>query len=161
MANDHCSERVVYVTLIEAPRERVWQALTSAEFTQAYWHNTHVQSSWVVGEPVQFLVYPHRESEPKAGCTGEVLECDPPSRLCYTWGFPRNPEVCDEAPSRVAFTLAELPGGVTKLTLVHDQFPEGSKMYPMVDSGWPFVLSGLKTLLETGRATDFSALMEQ
>ena len=155
------NERVVYVTLIEASRERVWEALTSAEFTRLYWHNTHVQSSWVVGETVQFFVYPPGKDEAEVACDGEVLECDPPSRLAYSWSFPRNPELCDEPKSRVTFTLAELPGGVTRLTLVHDQFPGDSKMYPMVNSGWPFVLSSLKTLLETGRTTDFSALMEE
>lgn len=150
--------QTVYVTLIEAPCENVWEALTSAEFTSLYWHDTHVQSDWQVGSSVQFMVYPEG-GEAEVGCDGEVLECDPPSRLSYTWRFPRVPAICDEAPSRVTFTLDALADGVTKLTLVHDEFPEGSGMYPMVNEGWPFVLSGLKTLLETGRTVDFSTLM--
>ena len=52
-----------------------------------------------------------------------------------------------------------MPGGeATKLTVTHDQFPKDSKMYGMVSFGWPHVIAGLKTLLETGKAVDFAAL---
>lgn len=141
----------VYVTLIAVSPEKVWRALTTAEFTCQYWHSTRVRSSWEVGSPVEFLV-----DNDEIGCAGEVLACDPPRELSYTWSFPRNPETRDEAPSRVTFLLEELPGA-TKLTVKHDRFPTDSKMYPMVSQGWPFVIAGLKTLLETGTAVDFSA----
>lgn len=141
----------VYVTLIAVPPQKVWQALTTPEFTCQYWHSTRVQSSWEVGSPVEFLV-----ENDEIGCAGEVLTCDAPRELSYTWSFPRNPEVRDETPSRVTFLLEELPEG-TKLTVRHDRFPAGSKMYPMVSQGWPYVIAGLKTLLETGEAVDFSA----
>ncbi|MCP4896153.1 MAG: ATPase [bacterium] len=141
----------VYVALIAAPPEKVWRALTTAEFTRQYWHSTRVQSSWKVGSRVEFLV-----ENDEVGCEGEVLVCDPPRELSYTWSFPRNPETKDEAPSRVSFLLEELTQG-TKLTVTHDHFPEDSKMYPMISHGWPSVIAGLKTLLETGHGVDFSA----
>ena len=145
----------VYVTVIAAPPEKVWQALTTAEFTLQYWHATKVDSRWEVGGEVLFMVADGDDE--RVGCRGQVLAVDPPRHLSYTWSFPGNPEVADEEPSRVSFTLEPLDGH-TRLTVVHDSFPEGSKMQGMVTAGWPHVLSGLKTLLETGRAIDFSAL---
>lgn len=141
-----------YVTLIDAPREKVWRALTNGEFTRQYWHNTEVRSSWTVGSRVEFLV------AGEVGCEGEVLVADEPRSLSYTWHFPRNPDCADEAPSRVLFTLEDIQG-VTKLTVKHDEFlSEESPTYQMVSGGWPYVLAGLKTLCETGKTLDFSSL---
>lgn len=145
----------VYVTLIAAPPEKVWEAITTAEFTRQYWHATRVQSDWQEGGDIVFMV--DGEDGERVGCEGTLLKVDQPHALSYTWRFPGNPEVADETPSRVTFTL-ENEGGHTRLTVVHDQFPEDSKMQPMVSGGWPYVLAGLKTLLETGRAVDFSQL---
>ncbi|MEX0300409.1 MAG: SRPBCC family protein [Kordiimonas sp.] len=141
-----------YVTLIDAPRDTVWRALTNGEFTKQYWHMTEVKSDWVVGSKVVFLV------DGEVGCEGEVLVADAPRSLSYTWHFPRNPVCAAEAPSRVLFSLEEIQG-VTKLTVKHDRFSsEDSPTYKMVSPGWPFVLAGLKTLCETGKTFDFSML---
>lgn len=146
----------VYETFIAAAPERVWEALTTAEFTRQYWHSTRVQSDWKEGDSIVFLV--DGEDGDEVGCEGKILKADRPSLLSYTWSFPRNIEVKDETPSRVTFALEEVCGH-TKLTVTHDQFPEGSKMYGLVSSGWPHVIAGLKTLLETGKAVDFTAQM--
>lgn len=147
----------VFVQIIAADRAAVWQALTSPEFTRQYWHGTRVRSDFSVGSVVEFLV----EGD-EVGCRGEVLASDPPQTLAYTWQFPRNPLVRDEAPSRVAFHLEALssPAGeaATRLTVVHDGFPAGSRMPELVRPGWPAVLAGLKTLLETGGTPDFSSM---
>ena len=142
-----------YVTVIAAPRERVWEALTTAEFTRQYWHSTRVESTWVVGSEIRFLV--DGENGDEVGCRGEILVADKPSELSYTWSFPRNPAVSEETPSRVTFRLEALEDH-TRLSITHDQFPEESLMYEYVKDGWPLVLAGLKMLLETGRAVDFS-----
>lgn len=144
-----------YVTVIAASRERVWEGLTTAEFTQQYWHQARVQSDWQKGSPIRFMV--DTDEGEASGCEGEVLKCEPPAELSYTWSFPRNPELRDEAPSRVTFLLEDMEGN-TKLTVIHDRFPEDSKMLEMVSGGWPLVIAGLKTLLETGEAVDFSAI---
>lgn len=139
-----------YVTIIAAPPERVWQGLTSAEFTEQYWHATRIRSDFRPGSAVEFLL---------AGdvCVrGEVLTAEPPKELSYTWLFNQNPEARTETPSRVTFRLRELPAG-TELTVCHDQFEPGSKTLEMVSQGWPFVLAGLKTLLETGHGINFTA----
>lgn len=147
-----------YVVLIDAPREKVWRALTNAEFTRQYWHQTMVRSTWQKGARVEFLVEGSAAVEPVVGCEGEVLECNPPAHLSYTWHFPGNPACADEEPSVVSFTLED-ESGATKLTVRHCRFsgPE-SPTYQMVAHGWPYVLAGLKTLLETGETRDFSQL---
>ena len=142
-----------YVCVIAASPERVWEALTTAEFTRQYWHSTRVQCDWQVGSPIEFLV--DAEEGDAVGCRGKILVADHPRELSYTWSFPRNPAVADEAPSRVTFLLEAL-GDHTRLIVTHDQFPQGSVMYDYVCDGWPLVIAGLKTLLETGKAVDFS-----
>lgn len=142
-----------YVCLIDAPPAKVWQALTTAEFTRQYWHGTEVRSDWTVGSKVEFLV-----DSGEIGCEGEVLACTPNKRLCYSWHFPRNPATAGEVPSKVSFDLEEIDGA-TKLTVTHDGFPgPESVTYQMASTGWPFVLAGLKTLCEQGETRDFSAL---
>jgi uncharacterized protein YndB with AHSA1/START domain len=148
----------VYVTLIATSPERVWEALTTAEFTRQYWHSTRVYSEWEEGGDIVFMV--DDEEGERVGCEGKLLKVDHPRELSYTWRFPGNPELADEAPSRVSFRL-EPVAEHTKLTVVHDQFPAESKMLVMVSGGWPYVLAGLKTLLETGAAIDFSSLPGQ
>lgn len=146
-----------FVTVIAASRERVWEALTSPEFTSRYWHATRVRSNWQPGDAVEFLL----EGD-EAGCRGEVIESRPAEFLSYTWSFPRNPAVRDEAPSRVSFSLETISNehgiSATRLTVVHDRFPAGSRMPDMVGPGWPLVLAGLKTLLETGTSVDYSSM---
>ena len=144
-----------YVTLIAAGPERVWEAITTPEFTCQYWHSTRVSSEWREGAEIVFTV--DRDGSEVVACEGRILEVDRPRSLSYTWRFPANPELADEAPSRVSFTLQAV-GDYTRLTVCHDRFPENSKMYGLVSGGWPFVIAGLKTLLETGSAVDFSSL---
>jgi len=145
-----------YVSVIAADPQRVWKALTTAEFTCQYWHSTRVRSDWQVGSTIEFLVDADEGGE-AVGCKGKILVADYPRELSYTWTFPRNPAVADEAPSRVTFLL-EPVAEYTRLTITHDQFPDNSEMYGYVRDGWPLVIAGLKTLLETGKAVDFSAL---
>lgn len=152
------SNKQVFVTIINASREAVWEALTTDRFTEQYWHGTRVRSSWQPGASVNFLV-----DDDEIGCTGEVLEMRLHEYLSYTWSFPRNPLVNEENPSRVSFQLETIgdEGGnrtATRLTVVHDAFPEGSRMPEMIGPGWPLVLAGLKTLLETGIAVDYSSM---
>jgi uncharacterized protein YndB with AHSA1/START domain len=134
--------------------EEVWAGLTSPEFTKQYWHRTEVQSDFSVGSPIRFML-----ESGEVGCEGEILIANYPFELAFTWRFPNNPETEGEAPSRVTFRLEPIPAG-TKLTMIHDHFPVDSKMLGMVREGWPLVLGGLKTLLESGRAVDFSASAE-
>lgn len=145
-----------YVILIDAPREKVWQALTNGAFTKQYWHGAEVRSGWLVGGAVEFWVSTNQGE--LVGCEGKVLECAEPERLSYSWRFPLNPACAAEPYSRVLFLLEDV-GGATKLTVKHDEFnDEGSATYYKVSTGWPYVIAGLKSLCEIGNTRDFSVL---
>ena len=135
--------KFVYVTLINTTPEKLWDALTSAEFTVQYWYGARIDSSWKVGTPVTF------EDEGGKVLAGEVLKVDPPKTLSYTFQPQKDEEMRAEKPSRVTFEIERL-GDVVKLTVTHDDFPENSKVLPGISNGWPGILSGLKSLLETG-----------
>lgn len=140
-----------YMTVIAASPEDVWQGLTSAEFTSQYWHGTDIKSDFEKGSPLEFMT-----PDGEVGVCGEILEASFPTRLSYTWQFTRDPVTKDDPPSRVSYELEALDVG-TRLTVVHDELAEGCKTAEMVSIGWPHVIAGLKTLLETGEAIDFTA----
>ena len=141
----------VYMTVIAAEPERVWQGLTSAEFTAQYWHATRIRSAFKPGATIEFV-----NPDGSVGVAGEILTVDRPRELSYTWRFLRNPEAVDDPVSRVTFVLEAIRPG-TRLTVIHDRLAEGSATATMVAFGWPHVIAGLKTLLETGTAVDFTA----
>lgn len=141
----------VYMTVIAAPPERVWQGLTTAEFTQQYWHGTRIRSDFTPGATIEFL-----NADDSVGVAGEILTVAPPSELSYTWQFLRNPDAAADPASRVTFRLQQIRAG-TRLTVIHDELEEDSTTATMVTFGWPHVIAGLKTLLETGNAVDFTA----
>ena len=82
---------------------------------------------------------------------GEVLESDPPRRLSHDLARVLGPEIAGEPHSRVTWEIEGQDGGFTSLTVVHDQLEESLKTAESVAGGWSFVLSGLKTVLETGK----------
>lgn len=141
------------MTLIAAPREKVWEALSTAEFTRRYRLSTRVASSWVQVSEVLFMIDGDNGNE--VSCRGKILIADKPNELSCTWSFPNNPAVSREARSRVTFRLEPLEDH-TRLSITHDRFPQDSVMYDSVKAGWPLALGGLKKLLETGRTVDFS-----
>jgi uncharacterized protein YndB with AHSA1/START domain len=135
----------VYVTYIETTPEKLWQALTSSEFSGRYWFNTELQSDFKVGSPFALVMN---------GTTtdvGEILEADPPRRLSYTFHHVLDDAARKEPPTKVVFIL-EKHGTLVKLTLTHENFAEGSKLLDGISRGWPAILAGLKSLLETGAA---------
>ena len=143
--------KFVYVVYIAATPERVWQALTDPEQTEKYWFGYRVTLSGKAGAP--FIA-----RNPGGGADfdkGVILESDPPRRLACTWR-PQHDNDRTERPSRVTFDLVAIRGQV-RLTVVHDDFDEGSKAFESISKGWPAVLSSLKSFLETGRGLDMSA----
>jgi uncharacterized protein YndB with AHSA1/START domain len=143
----------IYVIFIEAPREKVWEALTNGEHTQHFW-SRYVQSEWKQGSRVEFL----RADKSKLSHDGVVLEIDPPNRLVMT--FDVRAEGMNEKPSRVTYELEERPGE-TKLTVIHDDFPLDSKVLTSISNGWPAILSSMKTYLERGAAMAMTARMRR
>ncbi len=135
----------VYVTYIETTLEQLWDALTSSEFSRRYWFGTELRSDFKVGSPLALVMSGETTD------TGEILEADPPRRLSYTFKHQANEAMRKEPATKVAFTL-EAFGNLVKLTVTHEGFVEGSQLLDGISRGWPAILSGLKSLLETGKA---------
>jgi len=135
----------VYLTYIETTPEKLWEALTSSEFSRHYWFGTELRTDWKVGSPFALVMN---------GITtdvGEILEADPPRRLSYSFKHVLDDEMRNERPSKVVFTI-EQHGKLAKLTLTHAGFAQGSKLLDGISKGWPAIISSLKSLLETGAA---------
>jgi uncharacterized protein YndB with AHSA1/START domain/DNA-binding transcriptional ArsR family regulator len=133
----------VYVTYIESSPERVWEALTDAELTAAYWGHRNV-SDWQPGSR-----WEHRRTDGSeiADVTGEVIESAPPWRLVVSFR-PGSEDPLAPA-SRVSFGIE--PGeGIVRLTVTHERFVDLSE-WAASAAGWPAVLANLKSWLETGR----------
>lgn len=136
----------VYVTYIASTPEKVWQALTDADITARYWGHSNV-SDWRVDAR-----WEHRRGDPSGAIdiVGRVVESAPPHRLVITWADPADADNPDKV-SRVTFDIAGHKDGSVKLTVTHAELEPASPMLRGISAGWPFVLSALKTYLETGR----------
>jgi uncharacterized protein YndB with AHSA1/START domain len=134
----------VYVVYIASTAEKVFAALTDPDLSARYWTGSRVYSDWKIGAPFELRLTRHDKN-----VTGRVLEFDPPRRLAYTF-HPRHDGMESERSSRVTFELEQQKGQV-RLTLVHDDFEPASRVLESISRGWPLVLSGLKSLMETGR----------
>jgi len=140
------TDKFVYVTYIRTTPEKVWEALTTPEFTRQFWFGIAQETTWEPGAEWKLV-----GSEGKIYDTGEVLECDPPRRYAVSWRNEFRPELKDEGHSRCVMDI-EPAGDLVKLTVTHTIDREGSKFIQSVSGGWPAVLSSLKSLLETGKA---------
>jgi uncharacterized protein YndB with AHSA1/START domain len=135
----------VYVTYIETTPEKLWEALTSSEFSKRYWFNTELESDWKVGSPFALVM------DGTTTDVGKILEVDRPRRLSYTFHHVLSEAARKERPTRVTFNL-EPHGKLVKLTLTHEDFEQGSVILDGISQGWPAILSSLKSMLESGTA---------
>lgn len=128
---------------IRTTPERLWQALTDGETRSKYNFGVRIDSDWTVGSP-----YAYRHSR-APGLLGEGvnLEVDPPRKLVQSYTALWSDAVKNEGSSRVTYEI-EPVGDSCRLTVTHDQLREGAS--PELYGGWPMVLSGLKTWLESG-----------
>ncbi len=133
----------VYSVFIRATPEQVWDAITKPEFTAKYFYGARIENS----------ENGHRSLGPDGSVWGDepTFEYEPPRRLVHGWRSLYDPELAEEERSRVTWEIEPQEGGITKLTVVHDQLERAPKTAESVSGdGWMMVLSGLKTLLETG-----------
>jgi uncharacterized protein YndB with AHSA1/START domain len=134
----------IYQIFIKAPAERIWAAITEPDLTAEYFHGARITNT----------ADRHLSHGPDGSVwgDGEVLEFDPPRRLVHQWQSLYDPELGEEPPSRVTWEIEALEGGLCLLTVTHDKLDGSPKTAGSVRGrGWMFVLSGLKTLLETGK----------
>lgn len=135
----------VYVVFIETTPERIWNALTQSEFTEHYYFASTVESDWSEGSDYEYLI------QGQQAITGTVLEAVPPTRLAMTFDARWDDAVRPDPPSRITWEIESVGDDVCKLTVVHDGFHEETETFGQIDGGMPLILSGLKTLLETGK----------
>ena len=137
---DRTMEKVFEIYIKTTP-ERLWRAITDAEMRRKYNFGAVVTSDWTQGSPYQG----------RGGAAtifeGENLEVDPPRRLVQSFRALWGEDVKSEGTSRVTWEIAPV-GDFCLLKVTHDQLHEGANQ--QLYGGWPMVLSGLKTLLETG-----------
>jgi uncharacterized protein YndB with AHSA1/START domain len=135
----------VFEIYIKTTPERLWEALTDPEQRAIYNFGVGVRSDWTPGSR-------YEASSPQAPALlweGENLEVDPPRRLVQTFTALWSEEIKAEGPSRVTYEI-EPVGDSCRLTVIHDELREGA--HGELFGGWPMILSGLKTLLETGES---------
>lgn len=134
----------VYQLFIKACPDAVWDAITKPEFTERYFYGMRIETT-----PERRRVFASDDD----GDWGDdrIIEFDPPRRLVHGWRAKWSAELRAEPESRVTWELEPRDGGTTLLTLVHDKLEHSPKTAAGVAGpGWMRVLSGLKTLLETG-----------
>jgi uncharacterized protein YndB with AHSA1/START domain len=133
----------VYTVYIAAPAERVWDALVDSDLTRKYWGHEN-RSDWKPGSRWEHV---RNGPDGQVDIAGKVIEIDPPHRLVTSWASPANLD--DPAKvSRVTYEITPL-GEEAKLVVTHSDLHDPG-MRAGVSSGWPMVLSSLKTFLETG-----------
>jgi uncharacterized protein YndB with AHSA1/START domain len=136
----------VYVTYIRTTPEKLWDALIKPEFTKIYWFGVWMESTFELGASWKMMLPDGRLAD-----AGEILEADKPRRLVIKWQNEFRPELKAEGPSKCTITLEPISDTV-KLTIVHEIDADPSKFIEAVSGGWPKILSGLKSYLETGVA---------
>ena len=137
----------VFEIYIKTTPERLWEAITNPEMRAKYTFGVRVHSNWTAGSKYTAEAGPDTVAPNSPISEGENLEVDPPRRLVQSFRALWSDDVKSEGTSRVTWEI-EPVGDSCRLTVTHDQLHEGAndELY----GGWPMVLSGLKTLLETG-----------
>jgi uncharacterized protein YndB with AHSA1/START domain len=155
----------VYQVYIRATPQAIWDAITRPEWSERYGY--HVRNEFDLRSGGAFKAYANEGMRamgaPEVAIDGEVIESDPPRKLVTTWRMVMDPDLAAEGYSRLTYEIAEGHDGVSKLTVVHEV--EGKPGLAAVLSGgmeetgagggWNWVLSDLKSLLETGSSMEF------
>ena len=139
---DRTMEKVFEIYIKTTP-ERLWEAITDSELRAKYTFGVGITSEWTNGSPYVSSVPGVIDIS-----SGENIEVDPPHRLVQSFNALWSDDVKAEGTSRVTYEIEPVGDDSCRLTVTHDQLREGAngELY----GGWPMILSGLKTLLETG-----------
>jgi uncharacterized protein YndB with AHSA1/START domain len=153
----------VYRVYIKATPEAVWDAITKPEWTQQYGYGGSAEYDLRPGGTFRHLTTDGMRAmgAGDVAVDGEVIESDPPRKLVQTWRMVMDPEAAAEGFTRLTYEIGEAADGVTKLTVIHD-LAGAPRLALMVSGamedagggaggGWSWILSDLKTVLETGK----------
>lgn len=145
---------------IKATPEAIWNAITTPEWTRRYGYGGDVEYDLRPGGAYRAMTSDEMRAlgAPEVAVDGEVIESDPPRRLVQTWRMVMDPAMEAEGFTRLTYEIEAIAGGATKLTIVHDlagapglaAVVAGEFENEGAGGGWSWVLSDLKTLLETG-----------
>jgi uncharacterized protein YndB with AHSA1/START domain len=158
----------IYKVYIKATAESIWAAITEPEWTEKYGYRGLVDFDLKVGGALKTTAGAEMLESAKANgyglpdvlIDGEVLEVDAPHKLVTTWRMLMDPTCAAEGFTTITYEINELEGGYCALTLIHDltDAPAVAAMVQGNDGdpnqgggGWPWILSDLKSLLETGK----------
>jgi uncharacterized protein YndB with AHSA1/START domain len=158
----------VHRVYIKATPQAIWDAITKPEWTERYGYSGRFDTEPKAGQPFRILTTDETKKAgaemgyevPDVAVDGEAIEVDPPRKLVLSWRMAMDPDMAAEGFTRLTYEIEEVPGGATKLTIVHD-LTGAPKLAAMVageheaegaGGGWAWVLSDLKSLLETGTA---------
>jgi len=159
----------VYRVYIKATPEAIWDAITKPEWTEKYLYESRVEYDLRPGGA--YRAYPSDMMKkhavelgyplpPDVVADGEVIEADPPRKLVQTWRMLMDEAMAAEGYTRLTWEIEETRDGITKLTVIHElegkpilrALVGGGMESEGAGGGWSEILSGLKTLLETGEA---------
>ncbi len=138
------SSRFVYVTYIRTTPQKLWEALTTPEFTRLYFFDATFDSDWKKGSPWRMA-----QADGTVSDSGEVIESTAPKPLVPKWEN-QFPNLKPEGFGRCTFDIVPM-GDLTQLTVTHEMDRDNSKVIAAVSGGWPQILSSMKTYLETGK----------
>ena len=150
----------VYRVYIKAPPEAVWDAITKPEWTERYGYRGRSEYDLRPGGSFRGFTSEAMRSmgAPEVGVDGEVIEADPPRKLVQTFRMVMDELMTSQGFTRLTYEIEAQPGGVSRLTLIHEL--EGAPVLALLlaggmedqgaGGGWSWVLSDLKSLLETG-----------
>lgn len=136
----------IYRIFIKASADAIWDAIVKPEFTARYFYGSRVETTAEVGTPFRY------RSPDGTSLWGDetVLESDRPHRLVVGWRSLFNPKADGEPASRVTWQIDDQGNGTCMLTAIHDKLEQSPNTAAgVIGAGWMYVLSGLKTLLET------------
>lgn len=154
----------VYRVYIRATPEAIWTAITDPEWTDRYGYGGGGDYDLRPGGAYRGRANDGMRAQgvPDVAVDGEVIEADPPRKLVQTWRMLMDPSLAAEGFTRLTYEIEPANGGSTKLTVTHDltgapglaSLVAGELEDTGAGGGWAWVLSGLKTVLETGASLD-------
>jgi uncharacterized protein YndB with AHSA1/START domain len=135
----------VYVTFIKTTQKKLWEALIKPEFQKRYFGQAHFETDWKKGSGWALMFPDGTKAD-----SGKVLECRPYKRLVLSWQSEWSAGMRKEGFARCQMDLEEV-NDVMKLTITHTINRPNSKLIKSVSGGWPFIISNLKSMLESGK----------
>jgi len=158
---DKATTTQVYRIVIKASAQAIWDAITKPEWSERYAYEGRVEYDLKAGGKYRHGASPGMKAAglPDVVVVGEVIESDPPRKLVQTWHPLFTPEMIAEPHTRLTYEITESQSGVCTVTLTHDVtgaplvagMVTGGGDPARGGGGWPWVLSDLKSLLETGQ----------